>query len=745
MSHQNPQFLECRPSGFYFRRTYRAPACPSPDAPAPQPERRAKAGMPRGEEARVCRKAIVLSLQTQNESLARRLARRLAAESDLLLDKGRNPLGLLPHDMILGILKEALDAERDAYERARILSRASVPSSRGYAAVPAAVFRLSRSGWQTEPTSLTPDEPTTDLPAADGGPRLLFKSSRAIAKPEALVQDKDSLCKGDLNPFRNLVEPIDPARGTGPAPALAPVVLVDAASSEQAHTHAPRSQPRHAHASSPVPKGRPLPLGASRKRKPSKAGGSDPVQMPERVTEASTVDLADLRIDARLLTPATRQALRAPRSIRLKQAFDLLFELGCLGYNTKDFTSTRKRNEPTGARWEKESLPSYGISARIALDYFGDVPILAIPEADVTAYIEHVKRIPARHGKTYRLDLSKGYRALIRGADLAEKHQLAEAERRIAETPNMPNDRREKLRNEARIARLSVTTYVKHCRRLQAAGRILEHLGLIPRNPFAVCSWTHDEENDLRQFDLNPKRHAWDDQINDLLAMPVFRGKYASKDDPMFWVPLMCIHQGFRMEECLQLPLADIGTERGIPYIWLHRGLGIRLKEGSSERRVPIHPNLIELGFLELVADQRKAGAINLFPNLKRGKTKQKFSELFTKRFTYQRKKNGVYTPGKDAHALRTTFHTHLMDAETIQDARRNYLTGHRPKDTGARNYGKASLERLRKDIEHVKVDISKVVSPYRPLPTHHQRKDGFDQAFRPMTPPQTAPSAILN
>lgn len=98
MSHRNPQFLERRPSGFYFRRTYRAPACPSPDAPAPQPERRAKAGLPRGEEARVCRKAIVLSLQTQSESLARRLARRLAAESDLLLDRGRNPLGLLNPD-----------------------------------------------------------------------------------------------------------------------------------------------------------------------------------------------------------------------------------------------------------------------------------------------------------------------------------------------------------------------------------------------------------------------------------------------------------------------------------------------------------------------------------------------------------------------------------------------------------------------------------------------------------------------
>lgn len=131
MSHRNPQFLERRPSGFYFRRTYRAPSCPPPIAPVRQPERRAQEGFPRGKDAEVCRKAIVLSLQTQNESLARRLARRLAAESDLLLDRGRNPLGLLPHDTILGILKEALDAERDAYERARILSRASVPSSRG--------------------------------------------------------------------------------------------------------------------------------------------------------------------------------------------------------------------------------------------------------------------------------------------------------------------------------------------------------------------------------------------------------------------------------------------------------------------------------------------------------------------------------------------------------------------------------------------------------------------------------------
>ncbi|MGP8261418.1 MAG: site-specific integrase [Rhodoblastus sp.] len=102
-----------------------------------------------------------------------------------------------------------------------------------------------------------------------------------------------------------------------------------------------------------------------------------------------------------------------------------------------------------------------------------------------------------------------------------------------------------------------------------------------------------------------------------------------------FWMPLISLYSGARVEEIGQIPLSDILEEAGITYFWFREDedddadqprrqrRGRRksqeeksIKSKAGRRRVPVHPALIELGFLEYLAARRAAGDKMLFPQL---------------------------------------------------------------------------------------------------------------------------------
>ena len=104
-----------------------------------------------------------------------------------------------------------------------------------------------------------------------------------------------------------------------------------------------------------------------------------------------------------------------------------------------------------------------------------------------------------------------------------------------------------------------------------------------------------------------------------------------------FWIPLIGLFEGARLEEAGQLLVEDVKIENGIPYFYItvidddendgrtgsrKRAKGPRaslektLKTLASRRRVPIHHVLIEAGFLDFVARRRAAGDKRLFPEL---------------------------------------------------------------------------------------------------------------------------------
>jgi integrase len=79
------------------------------------------------------------------------------------------------------------------------------------------------------------------------------------------------------------------------------------------------------------------------------------------------------------------------------------------------------------------------------------------------------------------------------------------------------------------------------------------------------------------------------------------------------WLPLLSLFTGARQSELAGLKASNIREDEatGTPlmYIVSDRRTGRRLKTKSSERVIPIHPQLIKLGFLTLVAERRRESA----------------------------------------------------------------------------------------------------------------------------------------
>jgi integrase len=95
-----------------------------------------------------------------------------------------------------------------------------------------------------------------------------------------------------------------------------------------------------------------------------------------------------------------------------------------------------------------------------------------------------------------------------------------------------------------------------------------------------------------------------------------------------FWLPLLCLLLGLRPNEAAQLHVTDLKrTEKGTWYLEIEptadedeevNGAAKTLKTATSRRKVPLHPELIKIGFVQFVEQQKKANeGPRLFRDLK--------------------------------------------------------------------------------------------------------------------------------
>lgn len=88
-----------------------------------------------------------------------------------------------------------------------------------------------------------------------------------------------------------------------------------------------------------------------------------------------------------------------------------------------------------------------------------------------------------------------------------------------------------------------------------------------------------------------------------------------------FWIPILGLHSGARLNELCQLSVEDVREEDGVLCLDINdKGADKRLKNASSRRVIPVHPILLELGFKEYAEGLRRKGAVRLWPALRKGR-----------------------------------------------------------------------------------------------------------------------------
>lgn len=192
--------------------------------------------------------------------------------------------------------------------------------------------------------------------------------------------------------------------------------------------------------------------------------------------------------------------------------------------------------------------------------------------------------------------------------------------------------------------------------------------GIIANNP-AQRLLVEDEVDD------KDKREPFSlDQLKLIFNAPLYRGckddgaGYATPGSQVirrarFWVPLISLFHGMRMNEICQLSLDDIETLDGIDCIHVRTETeGQKTKSRAARRIVPIHPELKRMGFNAYVGTLREQGETRLFPELKQD-GRGYYSDSFNKWFGRFLRKISAKTERTSFHSFRHTWRDAMREA----------------------------------------------------------------------------------
>ena len=229
----------------------------------------------------------------------------------------------------------------------------------------------------------------------------------------------------------------------------------------------------------------------------------------------------------------------------------------------------------------------YEYAIRLFGELHGDMPLAAIRKAHARQFRQALQDVPIKRYRTGKL----------------LKAQLPE----LAAWG----------REHAGAQKIGAGTINKLLGALQSIGRWARKEDLVPEewaDPFADMRLDEDESN-RAPFELR--------ELQAIFNAAVFtRGERpkGGQGEAAFWLPLLALFGGERLSELTGLRVSDVTHNELIGVVALYinedRKAGRRLKTKRSERFIPVHPRLIELGFLDFVAAHAKAHGADawLFP-----------------------------------------------------------------------------------------------------------------------------------
>ena len=161
------------------------------------------------------------------------------------------------------------------------------------------------------------------------------------------------------------------------------------------------------------------------------------------------------------------------------------------------------------------------------------------------------------------------------------------------------------------------------------------------------------------------RRPYTSEEINKIMNYKPTRSNEAEKIRvDAYWFPKVALYTGMRLNEIAGLETNDFKQEDGIHYISL---FDKDLKTETSERHIPIHSILIELGFLDFVEQRKQDKQKIIFSQIRAGATTAKkdgwgvsiskwYNINLVKKIGIDKHKEKENKKLVDFHCLRTTF-----------------------------------------------------------------------------------------
>lgn len=352
--------------------------------------------------------------------------------------------------------------------------------------------------------------------------------------------------------------------------------------------------------------------------------------------------------------------------------------------------------EDIEGRVSKATMKESRFILRLLQDFVGDRMVHTFDTDDMRTFVNALKAWPSHAGKNNRL------------SGLSPKGIV-------------------KYAREKNLKVIATTTCQKHIDHARAFFRWCKN------KTYLVADLLAGARRNAVTATESIRKKAFDDA--DLLSI-FDRARLESYWEPhKFWVPLIGLFMGMRVNEICQLHIDDVTTDL-IPTVLISdERTGQRIKTKSGRRLVPIHPELIKLGFIDYIEDVRQMGAQHLFPGLKWGENGpgEKVAQWFNRTVL---KGCGIITKQKTLHSLRHTFCT-AAERKKVAIHRIARIVGHAPSgDVTLEHYiNEAEVPECLKDIKRVsypKLDLPRYEPDQFRGYLMHVTAPGYEPGKRP-------------
>jgi len=342
---------------------------------------------------------------------------------------------------------------------------------------------------------------------------------------------------------------------------------------------------------------------------------------------------------------------------------------GLLSSNAKTFFERK--------RIEGKKIKEIESDKRIVEEFIeivGDIDFSTITKNEVSHYIDVQTKLPPNRKK------SPKYRDL----SINEVMKLKLSQKEI-QTPQNINKR---------ITKLSVF------------GNWGVRQGLLITNPFSGMKFSVKKQPHTRQpFTADELRKIFKPET--YLKWTIhfshpYRKDRVSNHLPYYWVFLLGIFSGMRTNEMCQLRLIDIKKQKNIWFIFVEDTEETKVKTENAIRKVPLHPQLIDLGFIDYMTAQKKSKRGRLFWEL--SEDRDGFASHVSRHYN-QRFLPAVGVWKKYTKVLYCTRHTFInkLYSEKVDENVIKVLVGHE-KEFTMKHYGGEPFtpERLLEEISKV-------------------------------------------